>query len=64
MSEEIKKTEQRELVEVAGLAEQELDQVAGGKNYYESRSNTQGIAPITLAPKPLPTTQPVTKLAG
>ena len=59
MSEEIKKTEQPELVEVAELAEQELDQVAGGKNYFESRSNIQSITPPITAPKPSPTTQPV-----
>ena len=57
MSEEIKKTEQPELVEVAELAEQELDQVAGGKQYLESRSNTSQYAAPVPTPTPLPTTQ-------
>ena len=63
MSEEIKKTEQPELVEVAELAEQELDQVAGGKQYLESRSNIQVIAPIT-APAPLRPNDPLTTPAA
>lgn len=63
MSEEIKKTEQPELVEVAELAEQELDQVAGGKQYLESRSNIGYAAPAP-APAPRATTQTPTILCG
>ena len=47
MSEEIKKTE---TTENPDLSEQELENVAGGKRYLESRSNIQEIKPIV--PKP------------
>ena len=62
MSEEIKKTGQPEPAKAAELSEQELDQVAGGKNYLESRSNISG-AGTPVAPTPI-NTNPVIKPAG
>ena len=48
MSEEIKTTEQKEQTD---LSEQELDGVAGGKTYNETRSNTTAYAsPVTTLP--------------
>ena len=52
MPKEIKKTEKPE------LPEQDLDQVAGGKTYNETRSNSLS-APVAI-PKP-PTTTPAKK---
>ena len=57
MSEEIKKTQPEPVEQPVELAEQELDKVAGGKNYFESRSNTS--VSSLPAPKQPPTTQPV-----
>ena len=57
MNEEIKETQPEPVQQQLELAEQELDQVAGGKNYFESRSNVSGTG---VAPKP-PTTMPVVK---
>ena len=49
MSKEIKKTEKPE------LAEQDLDQVAGGKTYVRTRSNTLSVEPPPPpAPKVIP----------
>lgn len=61
MSEEIKKTQPEPVEQPVELAEQELDKVAGGKRYFESRSN---IAIVAGAPTPPPTTMPVIKPAG
>ena len=50
MSEEIKKTQPKPVEQPVELVEQELDQVAGGKNYFESRSNTS----VAATPPPPP----------
>lgn len=47
MSEEIKTTEQTEQTD---LSEQELAGVAGGKKYFESRSNISEKNPVTPLP--------------
>ena len=52
MSEEIKKTQPEPVEQPVELAEQELDQVAGGKQYLESRSNTAKVATNTPVPAP------------
>ena len=58
MSEDTKKVDQIEQeAKAAELSEQDLDKVAGGKNYFESRSN---IAVAT----PLPVTPPPSKVGG
>ena len=54
MSKEIKKTEKPE------LPEQDLEKVAGGKTYNETRSNTTTYSPPVAIPKP-PTTTPAKK---
>ncbi len=56
MSEEIKKSEEIEkLEEAAELAEGDLENVAGGKSYYESHSNVANApAPIAGGPVPSP----------
>ena len=51
MSEETKNPE----TEKTELAEQELDSVAGGKSYLESRSNIASTPAPTPAPKPTTT---------
>ena len=61
MSEEIKKTQPKPVEQPVELVEQELDQVAGGKNYFESRSNTAVSSVLPVAPKPSPTTMPLNK---
>ena len=61
MSEEIKKTQPEPVEQPVELAEQELDKVAGGKQYLESRSNTATVAGASTPP---PTTMPVIKPAG
>ena len=55
MSEEIKKTEKIEKVgEAAELAEVDLENVAGGKTYLRTRSNTSSVP----APAPAPIARP------
>ena len=56
MSEEVKNTEQTVQTD---LTEQELDGVAGGKNYFESRSNIS--VPSVAVPV---TTLPITPKVG
>ena len=56
MSEETKNPE----TEKTELAEQELDSVAGGKSYLESRSNSASFS--TTAPPPTP--KPPTTAGG
>ena len=51
MSEETKNPE----TEKTELPEQELDSVAGGKSYFESRSNIHVATTTTPAPKPTTT---------
>ena len=51
MSEEIKKTQPEPVEQPVELAEQELDKVAGGKQYFESRSNISS-APVAKPPAP------------
>ena len=51
MSEEIKKTQPEPVEQPVELAEQELDKVAGGKQYLESRSNISS-APVAKPPAP------------
>ncbi len=53
MSEEIKKNEEIEKVAEAGeLVEADLENVAGGKNYFESRSNTAQYSTPIASPAP------------
>ena len=52
MSEEIKKTQPEPVEPPVELAEPELEKVAGGKNYFESRSNTATVATHTPVPAP------------
>ena len=53
MSEETKKVDQIEQeAKVAELPEQDLDKVAGGKSYFESRSNISVVTPGPVTPPP------------
>ena len=56
MEETKKKTDEQLQAEIGSLSETDMDNVAGGKNYFESRSNTAqfSVTPTPVVPKTPP----------